>query len=178
LQAQGDLKEGILSRAMPAPSQIQTSPKEPPLNLSYSQVIKTKSNLRACDPGKYQMIKSPDPSHDFPTSRVSRDQPACDHGKPLGNLPRDWLPTRSPGCVNFRSVKHLLISTWKTVGLINDGDAINKVTRLTAAQSTAVILSRFDHLCTINLPALKGSLLVTHIRACPEAVHRPPCISI
>jgi hypothetical protein len=45
LQAQGGLKEGILSRATPVPSQIRTSPKKPPLNLSYSQVIKTSSNL-------------------------------------------------------------------------------------------------------------------------------------
>jgi hypothetical protein len=40
LQVQGGLKEGILSWAVPAPSQIQvnswTSPKKPPLNLSYS----------------------------------------------------------------------------------------------------------------------------------------------
>src|SRR5207302_1262179 len=34
LQAQGGLKEGILSRATPASSQIRTSPKKPPLNLS------------------------------------------------------------------------------------------------------------------------------------------------
>jgi hypothetical protein len=52
LQAQGGLKEGILSRAMPTPSQKQTSPKKPPLNLSYSQVIKTNPNLQAHDPGK------------------------------------------------------------------------------------------------------------------------------
>jgi hypothetical protein len=72
LQAQEGLKEGILSRAMPAPSRIQTklptSPKEPPLNLSYRQNVKTNPNPRACDPGKYQMIKSPDLSHDPSTS--------------------------------------------------------------------------------------------------------------
>jgi hypothetical protein len=163
---------------MPVPSQIRTSPKEPLLNLSYSQVVKIKPNLQACDPGKYQMIKSPDPSCDFPTSQVSCDQPARDCGKPLGNLPRDWLPTQSPGRVNFRSMMCPLISMWKTVGLINKGDVINKVTKLTAAQSAAVILLCFDHLCTINPLALKGSLPVTRIRACPEAVHRPPCISI
>jgi hypothetical protein len=36
LQVQGGHKEGILSQAMPVPSQIRTSPKKPPLNLSYS----------------------------------------------------------------------------------------------------------------------------------------------
>jgi hypothetical protein len=49
LQAQGGLKEGILLQAMPMPSQTQTNPrissKEPPLNLSYSRVIKTNPNL-------------------------------------------------------------------------------------------------------------------------------------
>src|SRR5207302_8081641 len=78
LQVQGGLKEGILSRATPAPSQIRTSPKKPPLNLSYSQVIKMGPNPRARDPGKYQVIQSPDLSRDHTTSRVSRDQPARD----------------------------------------------------------------------------------------------------
>jgi hypothetical protein len=178
LQVQGDLKEGILSWATPTPSQIRTSPKKPPLNLSYSQVIKTNPNPQARDPGKYQVIKSPDLSRDPSTSWVSRDQSACDCGKPLGDLPRDWLPTQSSDRANFRSMTHLLINMWKTVGVINKDNAINKVTRLTAAQSTAVILSRFDHLCTNSLLALKGPLLVTRIRACPKAAHRPPCISI
>jgi hypothetical protein len=71
---------------------------------------------------------------------------------------------------------HPLINTWKTVGIINKDNVVNKVTRLTAAQSAAVILSCFDHLCTINLLALKGSLPVTHIRACPKAAHRPPVL--
>jgi hypothetical protein len=56
LQAQGGLKEGILSQATPMPSQIRTSPKKPPLNLSYSQVIKTNPNPRTRDSGKYQVI--------------------------------------------------------------------------------------------------------------------------
>jgi hypothetical protein len=182
LQVQGGLKEGILLWATPAPSWTQTnpqtSPKKPPLNLSYSQVIKTNPNLQAHDPGKCQVIKSPDPSCDPSVSRVSCDQSTRDHGKPLGDLPRDWSPTRSPGRVNFRSVTCPLIDTWRTVGIINKGNATNKVTRLTVAQSTAVILSHFDHLCTINPPALKGSPPVTRIRACPKAAHRPPCISI
>jgi hypothetical protein len=182
LQAQGGLKEGILSQAVPMPSQIQTnpqtSPKKPPLNLSYSQVIKTNPNLRACDPGKYQVIKSPDLLYDPSISRISHDQSAHDHGKPLGDLPRDWSPIQSPGRVNFRSAMCPLIYTWKTVGIINKNNATNKVTRLTVAQSIAVMLSHIDHPRTINLPALKGSLPVIHIRACPKAVHRPPCISI
>jgi hypothetical protein len=163
---------------MPAPSQIWTSPKKPPLNLSYSQVVKTNPNPRARDPGKYQVIKSSDLSHDPSTSRVSCDQSACDCGKPLGDLPRDWSPTRSSDRVNFRSTTHPLINMWKTMGVINQSNAINQVTRLTAAQSAAVILSHFDHPCTNSLLALKGPLPVTRIRACPKAAHRPPCISI
>jgi hypothetical protein len=167
---------------MPAPSRTQTnsptSPKKPPLNLSYSQIVKMNPNLQACDPGKYQVIKSPDLSRDLSTSQVSRDQLAHDHGKPLGDLPRDWSPTWSQDCVNCRNVMCLLINTWKTVGMINKDNTTNKVTRLTVVQSTAVILSRFDHPRTINPSALKGSLPVTRIRACPKAVHRPPCISI
>jgi hypothetical protein len=167
---------------MPVPSQTQTSPrtssKKPPLNLSYSQVIKINPNLRACDPGKYQVIKSPDPSHDLSVSQVSRDQSTYNHGKPLDDLSRDWSPTWSRGRVNFRSMTCLLINTWKTVGVINKGNTTNRVMRLTMVQSTVVILSCFDHLCTNNPPALKGSLPVTHIRACPKAVHRPPYISI
>jgi hypothetical protein len=178
LQAQGDLKEGILSQAMSTPSRIQTSPKKPPLNISYSQVVKTNPNPQAHDPGKHQVIKSPDSPRDHSTSQVPRDQLACDHGKPLGDLPKDWPTTRSQDRVNFRNVTHLLIDTWKTVGRINKDNVINKVTRLTTVQSAVVMLSCFDHLHTNKLPALKGSLPVTRIRACPKAVHRPPCISI
>ena len=174
MQAQGGLKEGILLRAMPAPSQIQTSPKKPPLNLSYSQVIKTSPNLRARDPGKYQVTRSPDLSRDPTTSLVSRDQSAHDREK----LPSDESPTRSQDRVNFGNATHPLINTWKTVGKINKDNTINRVTRLVAAQSAAVMLPRLDHPCTNNLPALKESLPVTCIRACPKAVHRPPCISI
>jgi hypothetical protein len=178
LQVQGGLKEGILSWATPAPSQIRTSPKKPPLNLSYSQAIKTSPNPQARDPGKYQEIQSPDLSRDPSTSQVSRDQLAHDCGKPLGDLPRDWSPTRSQDRVNFRNMTRPLINTWKTMGKINRDNAINKDTRLTAAQSIAVMLSRIDHPRANNLLALKGSPPVTRIRACPKAVHRPPCISI
>jgi hypothetical protein len=80
--------------------------------------------------------------------------------------------------VNFGNAMRPLINTWKTVGKINRDDAVNKVTRLTAVQSAAVMLSHFDHLRTNNLPALKGSLPATRIRACPKVAHRPPCISI
>ena len=159
---------------MPAPSQIRTSPKKPPLNLSYSQVIKTSPNLRARDPGKYQVIQSPDPSRDLATSRVSRDQSACDREK----LPSDKSSTRSWDHVNFGNATRPLINTWKTVGKINKDNAVNQVIRLTAAQSAVVKLSRFDHPCVNNLPALKGSPPVIHTRACPKAAHRPPCISI
>ena len=53
LQAQGDLKEGILSLAKPAPPHIlakpQTSPNKPALNPSYSQIVKTGFTPRARD---------------------------------------------------------------------------------------------------------------------------------
>ena len=59
LQAQGGLKEGILSWAKPAPPRIpvkpRTSPNKPALNPSYSQVVKTSFTPRACDPGKPHM---------------------------------------------------------------------------------------------------------------------------
>ena len=159
---------------MPVPSQIRTSPKKPPLNLSYSQVIKTSPNLRAHDPGKYQVIQSPDLSCDLTTSQVSRDQSARDHGK----LPNNESPTRSRDRVNFGNATCPLINTWKTVGKINKDNAVNQVIRLTAAQSAVVKLSRFDHPCINNLLALKGSPPVIRTRACPKAAHRPPCISI
>src|SRR5207302_5439280 len=125
-----------------------------------------------------QVIKSPDQSRDPSVPQTSCDQAACDPGKPLGDLPRDWSPTRSLGRMNFRNMTHLLINMWKTMGIINKDNAINKVIRLTAAQSAVVTLSHFDHLYTINLLALKGPLPVTHITACPKAAHRPPYISI
>jgi hypothetical protein len=159
---------------MPTPSQIRTSPKKPPLNLSCSQVIKTSPNLRARDPGKYQVIQSPDLSRDPTTSRVSRDQSARDHEK----LPSDESPTRSWDHVKFGNATCPLINTWKTVGKINKDNAVNQVRRLTAAQSAVVRFSRFDHPCANKLPALKGSPPVTCNKACPKAVHRPPCISI
>jgi hypothetical protein len=167
-----------VSRAMPMPSQIRTSLRKPPLNISYSQVVKTNSNPQTRDPGKYQVIKSPDLSCDPSISQVSCDQSARDRGQLLGDLLRNWSPTRSSDHVNFRSATRLLINMWKTVGTINKGDVINQVTRLAVEQSAAVMLSRLDHPHTNNLPALKGPLPVTRSRACPKAVHRPPCISI
>src|SRR5207302_10546234 len=104
-----------LSRATPAPSQIRTSPKKPPLNLNYSQVIRTSPNLRARDPGEYQVIQSPELSRDLATSHVSRDQSARDREK----LPSDESSTRSRDRVNFGNATRPLINTWKTVGKIN-----------------------------------------------------------
>jgi hypothetical protein len=108
LQVQGGLKEGILSQAAPMSSQIQTnswtSLKKPPLNPSYSQIVKTSLNLQACDPGKCQVTRSPDQSCDPSVPLISCDQTAHDPGKPLGDLPRDWSPIWSPDCANFRYV--------------------------------------------------------------------------
>jgi hypothetical protein len=167
-----------VSWATPVPSQIWTSHKKPPLNPSYSQTVKMNPNLQARDPGKHQVTKSPDLSCDLSTSQVSRDQLAHDHGKPLGDPPRDWSPTRPRDRVNFRNMTHPLINTWKTVGQINKDNVTNKVTRRTVVQSVAVILSHFDHPHSNNSLALKGPSPVTRIRACHKAAHRPPCISI
>jgi hypothetical protein len=123
------------------------------------------------------VIRSPDQSYDPSVPRTSYDQAAHDPEKPLD----DWSSIRLPGHANFRHVMHLLISTWKIMKMINKDDIINNVTRLrrlTAVQPVARILSHFDHPYTIKPLALKGPLSVTHIRACPKAMHRPPCISI
>jgi hypothetical protein len=178
LQAQGGLKEGILSWGTPPPKQIRKSPKKPPLNLSYSQVVKTSPNPRARDPGKYQVTQSSDLSRDPSISRIPCDQSTRDPGKLSGDPPRDWSPTRSRERVNFRTATRPLINTWKTVGKINKGSAVGRVTLLTAAQSAVVMLSRIDHPKTNNLPALTRTPPAIRIRACPKAAHRPPCISI
>ena len=118
LQAQGGLKEGILSRVKPAPPQVpakpRTSPSKPTLNPSYSQIVKTSFAPRACDPGNPYVT-----THDFKSSRMS-----CvtihDPGKASGDLPRDWPPTWSLGRLNFKCMTHPLTHMWQTVGTTNE----------------------------------------------------------
>ena len=110
LQAQGGLKEGILSWAKPMPPQIPTnlwtSPNKPTLNPSYSQIVKTSFIPRACDPGNQHMT-----THDHKPSSILHIT-TCNPGKASGDLPRDWSPTQSLGHVNFKRVMHPLTHTW------------------------------------------------------------------
>jgi hypothetical protein len=101
------------------------------------------------------VIKSPDQSHDPSVPQTLHDQAACDPGKPLGDLSKDWSSTWSPDRVNFRHATCPLISMWKTIGTVNKDNVINNITRLrrsTVAQSTATILSSITerHLFTHN----------------------------
>src|SRR6266705_2762330 len=85
LQAQWKPKEGILSRASPAPPDLKrgshTKPPSPPtspLKPSYSQIVKTKipphdPEKRAHDPGNVTHDISRDPSPVLVTRDVSRD---------------------------------------------------------------------------------------------------------
>ena len=96
-----------VSRAKPAPPRISvkpgTSPNKPALNSNYSQIVKTSFTPRAHD-------------HQSPSiSCVSTRDPR----NISGDLPRDWSPTGSLGCVNFKHATPLLIHTWQTVGTIN-----------------------------------------------------------
>ena len=107
-----------VSWAKPTPPRIpvkpQTSPNEPALNLSYSQIVKTSFTPRACDPGKPHMT-----TRDHKTLSISRVI-TRDPGKVSGDLPRDWSPTRSLGRVNFKRATRLLIHPWQMVGTINE----------------------------------------------------------
>ena len=69
----------------------------------------------ARDPG----IQARDRSCDQTGSEPSRD-PTCDPGKEPPDQPRDWSATRSCALPRFGRMTCLLISTWKTMGRIND----------------------------------------------------------
>ena len=106
-----------VSRAKPAPPRISvkpgTSPNKPALNPNYSQIVKTSSTPRARDPGKPHVTTC---DHQSPSiSHVSTHDP----GNVSGDLPRDWSPTGSLGCVNFKRAMRPLIHTWQMVGTIN-----------------------------------------------------------
>ena len=117
LQAQGGLKEGILSQAKPVPphipAKLQTSPNKPTLNPSYSQIVKTSFTPRARDPEKPHVTTCDHKS--LSISHVTTRDP----GNALGDLPRDWSPTQSLGRVNFKRAMCPLIHMWQTVGIIN-----------------------------------------------------------
>ena len=111
-------KEGILSQAKPAPSQVPakpwTSPSKPTLNSSYSQIVKTSFTPRARDPRNPHMTTC---DHmPFNISCVTTQNPR----KASGDLLRDWSPTWSLGRVNFKCVTHPLIHTWQMVGTIDE----------------------------------------------------------
>ena len=92
----------------------QTSPNKPTLNPSYSQIVRTSFTPRACDPGKPHVT-----TRDHKSLSISRVT-TCDPGKASGDLPRDWSPIWSLGCVNFKCTTHLLTYMGKMVGTINE----------------------------------------------------------
>ena len=138
MQAQWEPKEGILSRAKPAPSinhnKLQTSPQKPAPKSSYSHVVsrpdlgalpmlelrqRIQANWGSRDPGKN---RSPDLSRANPRDQVtpkgSRDL-LCNQTRTSHDLPRDWSSTRSQDQPRFRRATRPLINTWQTVGTIN-----------------------------------------------------------
>ena len=112
-----------LSWAKPTPSHTQanacTSPAVPALKPSYSQV--TRLGMRARDPGKQHMIGAQDRPRDLQVLWGSRDPRACDPGKKIGDLSRDWSAIRSG---DYRYMTHPLNHP---VGTTNGGVRINKV---------------------------------------------------
>ena len=110
--------EGMpVSWVKPASSQVLAkpwiSPSKPTLNPSYSQIVKTSFTPRAHDPGNPHVT-----TYDHKPFNISCVT-TCDPGKASGDLPRDWSPTWSLGCVNFKHAMHLLIHTWQMVETIN-----------------------------------------------------------
>jgi len=159
LQVQQKPKEGILSRTESATSCIPrtpspSSPKAAP-KLKYSHMVG--STLRPCDPGKLSPDLSCVRSRDISTTLRSCDIQACDPGKVSHDLPRDWsstqsqVATQSPDCMHFRHAPSLLISTWKTVGTINES---------TNQQTSHKTLERSKdaHPLPVFVPALKYGL--------------------
>src|SRR6266705_802275 len=109
LQAQWKPKEGILSRALPAPPDLKRgshakppSPPTPPLKPSYSQIVKTK--IQARDPGNLSRVSSRDP--------LLASAP-CDQSH---DLTRSRDPTRPCNQAHFGRATRPLTNTWKTVG--------------------------------------------------------------
>jgi len=161
LQVQQKPKEGILSRMESATSRIQRIPspsssKAAP-KLKYSHVVG--STPRPHDPGKL----SPDllcvRSHDISTTLGSCDIQAHDPGKVSYDLPRDWsstrsqVATRSPDRTRFRCVPSPLISTWKTMGTINESTN-QRTSHKTLGRS------KVAHPLPVFVPALKYGLPV------------------
>jgi len=141
--------ESTISRIqrIPSPSPSKAAPK-----LKYSHMVE--STLRPCDPGKL----SPDRSHvqscDTSTTLRSHDIQTHDPGKVSYDLPRDWSSTRSqvnkrsPDQTRFRHMPSPLISTWKTVGMIN------KSTNQRTSHKT-LEHSKVAHPLPVFVPALK-----------------------
>jgi len=111
LQAQGDPKEGILSRAVLAlPS------------LSYKPITSASR-----DHGNISHDPTHDSPHDPSTTRTPRDLLAHDlgnlqphdPGKITHDLSRNWSSTMSPDKTHFGHTSNLLIDTWQIVGTIN-----------------------------------------------------------
>jgi len=151
----------LLLRTESATSRIQripspSSPKATP-KLKYSHVVE--STLRPRDPGKLSPDLSCVRSRDISTTLESHDIQACNPGKVSHDLPRDWsstrsqVTTRSPDHARFRRAPSLLISTWKTMGTINE--STNQRTSHKTLER-----SRGAHLLPVFVPALKYGLPV------------------
>jgi len=117
-----------LSRTESATSRIQRIPSpsssKAASKLKYSHVVG--STPQPCDPGKLSPDLSRVQSRDILTTLGSHDIQARDPGKVSHDLPRDWsstqsqVATQSPDRTRFRRTPSPLISTWKTVGMINE----------------------------------------------------------
>jgi len=132
---------------IPNPSSPKTAPKP-----KYSHVVE--STLRPRDPGKLSPDLSRVRSHDILTTLGSRDIQARDPEKVSHDLPRDWsstrsqVTTRSPDRARFRRAPSPLISTWKTVGTINE--SMNQRTSHKTLER-----SKVAHPLPVFVPALK-----------------------
>jgi len=146
----------LVLRTESATSCIQRIPSPSPpkaaLKLKYSHVVE--STLWPCDPGKLSPDLSCVRSCDISTTLGSHDIQAHDPGKVSHDLPRDWsstwsqVSTRSPDRTHFRCAPSLLISTWKTVGTINE--STNQQTSHKTGEC-----SKVAHPSPVFVPALK-----------------------
>jgi len=132
---------------IPSPSPSKAAPKP-----KYSHVVV--STLQPHDPGKPSHDLSRVRSYDTSTTLGSCNIQAHDPGKVSHDLPRDWSSTQSqvtprlPDRMRFRCAPSPLISTWKTVGMINE--SMNQQTSYKTLEH-----SKVAHPLPISVPALK-----------------------
>jgi len=158
----------------------KSSPPKAAPKPTYSHVVRVTPQAR--DPGKVSadlsyvqardQARDPaydqarDTSRDKSTPSGSHDLGTHDHGNQSHDLPRDWSSIQSRdhiqscGQTHFCYVPSLLISTWKTVGMIN-GVSNSQPSHKTSLRSTMTQMrSTKTHPCTISGLALKYGLPV------------------